>query len=105
MHPGSGGYSLARRWSPERFAQLADTLFRDVGGQLLLMGGSEEVGLNQDIMDMMQSGMPARNFAGKGSIKVAAAALELVDPFVGNDSALVHLAVAASCPTVAHSFV
>src|SRR5262249_39794037 len=26
MHPGSGGYSLARRWAPERFAQLADTL-------------------------------------------------------------------------------
>ena len=39
MHPGSGGYSLARRWAPERFAQLADTLFRDVGGQLILVGG------------------------------------------------------------------
>src|SRR5437763_5493712 len=27
MHPGSGGYSTARRWGQERFAQLADTLY------------------------------------------------------------------------------
>src|SRR5258708_5447751 len=33
IHPGSGGYSTARRWSPERFAQLADTLFHDFGAQ------------------------------------------------------------------------
>ena len=42
MHPGSGGYSTARRWSPEHFALLADTLFRDTGGQLILLGGPEE---------------------------------------------------------------
>ncbi len=47
MHPGSGGYSTARRWAPERFAQLADTLFHDVGGQLILMGGPEEAELHQ----------------------------------------------------------
>jgi lipopolysaccharide heptosyltransferase II len=101
MHPGSGGYSTARRWAPERFAQLADTLFADVGGQLLLLGGPEEAELHQHIIGMMQSGMPVHSFAGKGSIKVAAAVLELVDLFVGNDSALMHLATAVSTPTVA----
>src|SRR6266568_368795 len=64
MHPGSGGYSLARRWAPERFAQLADTLFQDVRGQLLLLGGPEETALHQQIMSRMQSAMPARSFAG-----------------------------------------
>ena len=101
MHPGSGGYSVARCWAPEGFAQLADALFRDVGGQLLLMGGPEEVGLHQEIMDRLQSGMPVRSLAGKGNIKVTAAALELVDLFAGNDSSVMHLAVAAGCPTVA----
>ena len=101
MHPGSGSYSTARRWSPERFAQLADTLFANVGGQLLLLGGPEEAELHQQIMDMMQSNMPVRSFASKGNIKVTAAILEQVDLFVGNDSALVHLAVAAGAPTVA----
>jgi ADP-heptose:LPS heptosyltransferase len=100
MHPGSGGYSTARRWAPERFAQLADTLFHDAGGQLLLLGGPEEAELHQQIMGMLQSGMPARSLAGRGSIRVAAAVLELVDLFVGNDSALMHLATAVGAPTV-----
>ncbi len=101
MHPGSGGYSTARRWAPERFAQLADTLFHDVGSQLILMGGPEEAELHQQIIGMMRSGMPVRSFAGKGSIRVTAAVLEQVDLFVGNDSGLMHLAVAVGIPTVA----
>ncbi len=101
MHAGSGGYSTARRWSPEKFAQLADILFHDVGGQLFLMGGPEEANLNQRIMGMMRSGMPVRNLAGKGSIKVAAAVLEQADLFVGNDAGLMHLATAMDTPSVA----
>ena len=101
MHPGSGGYSTARRWLPEKFAQLADTLYHDVGGQLLLVGGPEEVELHQHIMSMMHSQMPAQSLAGKGNIKVATAVLELADLFVGNDSALMHLATAVGTPTVA----
>src|SRR5438270_13492959 len=101
MHPGSGSYSTARRWAPERFAQLADTLFADVGGQLLLLGGPEEAELHQHIQGMMQSAVPVRSLAGRGGIKVTAAILEQVDLFVGNDSALVHLAVAGGTPTVA----
>lgn len=101
MHAGSGGYSTARRWAPARFAQLADTLFHDVGGQLILMGGPEEIALNQKIIDMLRSDVPVRNFAGKGTIKVAAAVLEQADLFVGNDSGLMHLATAVGTPTVA----
>ncbi|QBD82039.1 glycosyltransferase family 9 protein [Ktedonosporobacter rubrisoli] len=101
MHPGSGGYSTARRWAPERFAALADTLFEDAGGQLVLMGGPEEVELHQHISSLMRSAMPVRSLAGKGSIKVAAAALQHADLLVGNDSALMHLATAVGTPTVA----
>jgi len=104
MHPGSGGFSTARRWEAERFAQLADTLFHDVGGQLILLGGPEEADLHQHILGMVRSGrppMPARSFAGKASIKVTAAVLEEANLFVGNDSALVHIAVAVGTPTVA----
>jgi ADP-heptose:LPS heptosyltransferase len=101
MHPGSGGYSTARRWAPERFAQLADTLYHDVGGQLILIGGPEEAELHKQVIGRMQSGMPTRSFAGKGSIHVAAAVLEQADLFVGNDSGLMHLAVAVGLPTVA----
>jgi lipopolysaccharide heptosyltransferase II len=101
MHPGSGGYSIARRWDPERFAQLADTLYKDTGARLLLMGGPEEAELHQRIIHMMQSGMPVRSLAGKGTIKVATAVLELVDLFIGNDAGLMHLAAAVDTPIVA----
>src|SRR5438876_2340247 len=101
MHPGSGGYSTARRWAPERFAQLADTLFHDAGGQLVLMGGPEETELHQQIIELMQSEMPVRSFAGKGNIRVAAAVLKQADLFIGNDSGLMHLATAVGTPTVA----
>ncbi len=100
MHPGSGGDSTARRWAPERFAKLADTLFHDAGGQVALVGGPEEAELHKEIIEMMQSSVPARSFAGRASIKVTAALLEEVDLFVGNDSALAHLAVAVGTPAV-----
>src|SRR5579875_3155520 len=65
------------------------------------MGGPEEAELNRRIMGMMRSGMPVRNFAGKGSIKVAAAIAGQADLFVGNDAGLMHLATAMGTPTVA----
>ncbi|MEO7019799.1 MAG: glycosyltransferase family 9 protein [Ktedonobacteraceae bacterium] len=101
MHPGSGGYSTARRWSPERFAQLADTLYHDVGGQLLLVGGPEEAELHQHVMGMLRSDVPVRSLAGKGKIQVTAAVLELADLFIGNDAGPMHLAAAVGTPTVA----
>jgi lipopolysaccharide heptosyltransferase II len=101
MHPGSGGYSTARRWPPERFAQLADLLYQEFGGQVLLVGGPEEVELHQQILQTMQSAMPARSLAGQGNIHVAAAVLEQADLFIGNDAGLMHVASAVGTPVVA----
>src|SRR5579875_790760 len=101
MHPGSGGYSTARRWPPERFAQLADLLYQEFGGQLLLVGGPEEVELHQQILQTMQSAMPSRSLAGQGNIHVAAAVLEQADLFIGNDAGLMHVASAVGTPVVA----
>ncbi len=101
MHPGSGGYSTARRWAPERFAQLADTLFNDTGAQLILLGGPEEAELHRQIFELMQSEMPVCSFAGKSNIRVAAAMLEHADLFISNDSGLMHLAAAVGTSTVA----
>jgi len=66
-----------------------------------MMGGPEEVTLHQQIMDMIESDVPVCSLAGKGSIQVAAAVLEQVDLFIGNDAGLMHLAVAVNTPTVA----
>ena len=101
LHPGSGGYSSARRWPPERFAQLIDTLYQDTHGKFLLVGGPEEKELHQQILSQISSEVPVRSLAGKGKIQVAAAVLELADLFIGNDAGPMHLATAVGTPTVA----
>jgi heptosyltransferase-2 len=101
MHPGCSILSTARRWAPERFAQLADRLYHDFGGQLLLLGGPDEAPIRAEVMRLMQSNMPRRSFSGRESIKLTAAIIELCDLFVGNDSGLMHLATAVDTPTVA----
>jgi heptosyltransferase-2 len=101
LHPGSGGYSTARRWAPERFAKLADALFQKTGGRLILIGGPEEAELHQQVRSCMRSAMPVCSLAGKGSVHVTAAALELVDLFIGNDAGPMHIAAAVGAPVVA----
>jgi lipopolysaccharide heptosyltransferase II len=101
IHPGCSILSTARRWPAERFAQLADTLYHEFGGQLVLLGGPDEAPLREEVIGSMRSGMPTRSLSGNESIKLTAALLERCDLFVGNDSGLMHLAVAVDTPTVA----
>lgn len=101
MHPGCSILSMARRWAPERFAQLADTLYEEYGGQLLLLGGPDEAPVREEVMHLMQSSMPRRSLSGSESITLTAAIIEQCDLFVGNDSGLMHLATAVDTPTVA----
>ncbi|MBE3557947.1 MAG: glycosyltransferase family 9 protein [Ktedonobacteraceae bacterium] len=101
LHAGSGSYSTARRWPVERFARLADMLYREFGGQLLLVGGPEEIELHRQLIDKMRTTMPVRSLAGRSSIRVTAAVMELVDLFIGNDAGPMHLAAAAGTPVVA----
>src|SRR5436305_1179836 len=101
MHPGCSMLSTARRWPTERFAQLADALYQDFGGQLMLLGGPEEAQLRKEVMNMMQSEMPRCSLSGKQSITLSAAVIEQCDLFIGNDSGLMHIATAVDTPTIA----
>ena len=38
IHPGSGGYSMARRWEPVKWAAVADSLVERYGAQVILVG-------------------------------------------------------------------
>ena len=93
VSPGAGRRRGSRNW-PIRSTAIS-------AASSLLVGGSEEAGLHQQIIGMMQSNMPVRSLAGKGSIKVTAAVLELADLFIGNDAGPMHLAAAVGTPTVA----
>ncbi len=99
IHPGSGEYSLARRWPPDRFAQVADALTEGYGTQVALVGGPDEAELTQSVASLMR--YKAIDLGGKTSIPVLAALLRLSRLFVGNDSGVMHLASAVGTPVVA----
>lgn len=99
IHPGSGEYSLARRWPPDHFAQVADGLIERCGIQVALLGGQDEVELTQSVASLMRH--EAINLGGKTAIPVLAGLLRLSRLFLGNDSGVMHLASAVGTPVVA----
>ncbi|MCC6176832.1 MAG: glycosyltransferase family 9 protein [Chloroflexi bacterium] len=101
FHPGSGGFSLARRWPAERFGMVAGALERRTGLRPLVLYGpapDEEV-LARCVA--VTSGVPANLCGPAPSPGALVALLERVRMFVGNDSGVMHLAVTAAAPVVA----
>lgn len=97
IHPGSGGYSLARRWPAERFARVAETL-RDRHKMGIVF-----VGTTTDGVDELLSHYdgPALNLAGRTDLHQLAAILRQATLFIGADSGVMHIATAAGAPAVA----
>lgn len=99
IHPGSGSYSLARRWRPLGFAQVADQLAREYDAGIVLVGGKDEVKLGAEVRSLMRA--PALDLTGQTSLRELAAVLGRCDLLVGNDSGVIHVAVASGTPVVA----
>ncbi|MEP7286402.1 MAG: WecB/TagA/CpsF family glycosyltransferase [Chloroflexota bacterium] len=93
IHPGSGGYSTARRWEPEKFAAVADAIHDSA--TIVLVGGPDD-GANEVINHMHYTEeYPAVNLVGKTTLGQLAAVLERCDLYIGADSGVMHLAAAA----------
>lgn len=95
IHAGSGGYSLARRWSPEGFAIVADQL--QANAQIILVGGkSDDSGAVKAAMKH-----EPLDLTGKTSLPELASVLQQGDVYIGADSGVMHMAAAAGVPVVA----
>ncbi|MCU0513758.1 MAG: WecB/TagA/CpsF family glycosyltransferase [Anaerolineae bacterium] len=97
IHAGSGGYSRARRWSPQFFARVADALVAQQGAQIVLVGAAEDDAAA--VQQAMQQ--PALNLTGQTSLTGLADVLRSADVFIGADSGVMHLAAAVRTPVVA----
>jgi heptosyltransferase-2 len=97
IHPGSGGYSLARRWGPECWAAVADDLARNNDAGVVLVGAPAD-GTGAVAAAMAT---PALDLAGLTSLPQLAALLSQCDLFLGADSGIMHLAAAVGVPVVA----
>lgn len=98
VSPGAA-YGSAKRWLPERFAESADRIAKELGATVAVFGSASERDLCQSVVDQIT--VPAHNFAGEtglGKYIEMAAACRV---YLTNDSGAMHVASALGLPTVA----
>ena len=95
LFPGAGHPS--RRWSLERFAELADFLVRNDHVRVLVFVGPEERAF---IPDIRRRFPPATVILDKLTIPQVAAAQARLAVFVSNDTGPMHIAAAVGVPVV-----
>lgn len=97
IHPGSGRFSVARRWPPERFAEVGEALAGD-GHAIAVVAGPGEEHVAQRVLGEMRT--PGVILHGLADPRELAALLSHCRLFVGNDSGVMHMAVAVGVPCV-----
>ena len=100
VSPGAA-FGSAKRWFPERFAEAAVALSRELNATIALFGSADEKRLCEAVRDdLRRRGVAVRNYAGAttlGEFIERAAACQL---FLTNDSGAMHIASALGVPTV-----
>jgi ADP-heptose:LPS heptosyltransferase len=94
---GPGANWGPKRWPVQGFIDLAAIIKAEFDAAVLL-GSPDDESLCQEVADSLS--IPCLNLAGRTDLLQAAAILEQMRMFVGNDSGLGHLAAASGCPTV-----
>lgn len=97
IHPGSGGYALARRWEPQKWAAVGNALADRYGASIVLVGTAADGA--GDVEAALRA--PCLNLAGHTNLAQLAALLGQCNLFLGADSGVMHLACASGVPVVA----
>ncbi len=94
-------YGSAKRWYPERFAQVGAELSDRF--EILIFGGPNEIEMAQEIEDnLIQLGVKNyKNIAGQTTIETLCSHIGGCSLFLTNDSGPMHVAAAYQVPTVA----
>ncbi len=100
FHAGTALFKnhIRRRWAPEKFAELAKRLKRELGATIFLFGGPDDIEPNEIIMRLCEDDIIE---VKTKSIMDSVAIMQKMTLFVSNDSALMHIAGALDLPTVA----
>ncbi|MBI3077789.1 MAG: glycosyltransferase family 9 protein [Deltaproteobacteria bacterium] len=96
VHPGATWRS--RRWSPVRYAELADALARQHEARVAFVGAASDAAPVREIQQRMRT--PSVDLAGRTTLVQLAALIRRADLYIGNDAGPLHLATALGTPTV-----
>lgn len=97
INPGAS-YGSAKRWYPDRFAQVARHLSQTWGAKVVIFGGPGETAIAADIEQNLEGTV---NVAGTTSVREMMALIKRCNFFITNDSGPMHVAAAFSVPLVA----
>lgn len=97
LHPGSGEYSVARRWPAEYFRTLAKALHEERGLTSLVVGGEGERALARRVAPDADHIM---DVSGQTDLATLVALLEGASVFVGNNAGVAQIAGALATPSV-----
>ncbi|HAW60039.1 MAG TPA: hypothetical protein DCW86_01025, partial [Actinobacteria bacterium] len=92
IHPGTSEIAKARRWMPERFAEVADRLVREYKAKVVFTGALADVELVDSITSSMQTKPIVA--AGKTTLKRFAELTKGFALFIGVDTGSMHIAAA-----------
>ena len=98
INPGAS-YGSAKRWYPDRFAQVARCLADEWSAKIIIFGGPGETAIAADIWHRLDGN--AVNVAGKTSVRELMALIKRCNFFITNDSGPMHVAAAFDVPVVA----
>jgi heptosyltransferase-2 len=98
VSPGAA-YRSAKRWLPERFAEAATGVARELGAGVALFGSQAERDLCASIAGSIA--VPTRNFAGETSLGEFIDLAAACRVYLTNDSGAMHISSALGVPTVA----
>jgi heptosyltransferase-2 len=104
INPGAT-YGSAKRWFPERFAEVAGWFMADTGGSTIIFGGKSEVAIADEIYKNIipEFRKPDKllNAAGQTSLRELMSLISECDVLLTNDSGPMHVAYALGTPLVA----
>ena len=104
INPGAT-YGSAKRWFPERFAEVATWFMADTGGSVIIFGGNAEVDIADEIYKIIipefRKPDTLLNAAGQTTVRELISLISECDVFLTNDSGPLHIAYATRTPMVA----
>ncbi|MFO7560247.1 MAG: lipopolysaccharide heptosyltransferase II [Desulfobacterales bacterium] len=98
INPGAK-YGTAKRWFPERYAELCNRLLAEDETKILIFGGPGEESLGKYIAEQTEN--RCINLSGKTGLREAIALIGRCRLFITNDSGLMHAAAALDIPQIA----
>lgn len=101
LNPNAGELALERRWSVERFAELADELLATFGGKVVVVGAPAERAYVQGMLAATKTRERVIDLSGQTSLPELVALFAEARLLVSNDTGPLHLACAVGTPTIA----